>query len=103
MVDEGETFLLSFTFTEPRLVIEAVLQLLVLQDKFEESPWLIPFGLAVKLLIVGEFWDDKKVYLAIIQQLGIAGNVIIIDKYVPNEDIGRYFAASIPQSWDLPF
>ncbi len=32
--------------------------------------------------------------MAIIQQLGIAGNVIIIDKYVPNEDIGQYFAAS---------
>jgi len=47
-----------------------------------------------KLLIVGEFWDDKKPYMEIIQRLGIAGDVIIIDKYVPNEDIGQYFAAS---------
>ncbi len=45
------------------------------------------------LLIVGEFWEDKNVYLKIIDELGIAEHVKIVDRYVPNEDIGRYFAA----------
>jgi glycosyltransferase involved in cell wall biosynthesis len=60
----------------------------------EALPEILASRPGAKLMIVGEFWKDKKEYLAIIQKLGIAGSVIIIDKYVPNEDIGRYFAAS---------
>jgi glycosyltransferase involved in cell wall biosynthesis len=48
----------------------------------------------IDLLIVGEFWEDKKMYLKIIDELGISKHVKIVDKYVPNEDIGRYFAAA---------
>ncbi len=46
------------------------------------------------LLIVGEFWKDKKEYLTQINKLNLSNNVIIIDKYVPNEQIGLYFAAA---------
>ena len=47
-----------------------------------------------KLLIVGEFWEGKKRYLDQIKKLGIEKNVKIIDKYVPNEDVGLYFSAA---------
>lgn len=43
------------------------------------------------LLIVGEFWKDKKEYLDEIQHLGISDHVKIVDKYVPNELTGNYF------------
>jgi glycosyltransferase involved in cell wall biosynthesis len=46
------------------------------------------------LLVVGEFWEDKSEYLKLIRELGIEGHVKIVDRYIPNEDIGRYFAAA---------
>ena len=46
------------------------------------------------LLIVGEFWKDKAVYLKMIEDLRIGGHVKIVDAYVPNEDVGQYFNAA---------
>lgn len=46
------------------------------------------------LLIVGEFWSDKQSYLDKIGRNGTSANVRIVDAYVPNEEIGIYFAAS---------
>jgi len=48
----------------------------------------------VTLLIVGEFWSDKQSYLDKMGRSGISANVRIVDDYVPNEEIGIYFAAS---------
>jgi glycosyltransferase involved in cell wall biosynthesis len=50
--------------------------------------------LPVTLLSVGEFWKDKQLYLDQIERLGIAPHVRIVDRYVPNEEIGKYFAAA---------
>jgi glycosyltransferase involved in cell wall biosynthesis len=49
---------------------------------------------SVRLLIVGEFWQDKKVYLDQIERLGVAQNVVLIDRYVPNEEVPLYFSAA---------
>lgn len=46
------------------------------------------------LLIAGEFWGDENRYLAQIERLGIKDRVKIIDRYIPNEEINLYFAAS---------
>jgi glycosyltransferase involved in cell wall biosynthesis len=48
----------------------------------------------VDLLVVGEFWHDKNIYLEEIDILGIGKNVIIVDKYIPNEEVGLYFSAA---------
>lgn len=48
----------------------------------------------VKLLIVGEFWEDKEPYLKTIEELGLQGNIEVIDRYVPNEEVGLYFSAA---------
>lgn len=45
----------------------------------------------VTLLVVGEFWKDKDYYLNLIEELGIKANVIFVDEYVPNEEVGEYF------------
>ena len=50
--------------------------------------------LDVTLLVVGEFWKDKDQYLSLISTLGIEKNVIIVDEYVPNEEVGDYFCAA---------
>ena len=46
------------------------------------------------LLVVGEFYEPKDDYLSIIDQLGLNKHIIIIDKYVKNEDVPLYFGAS---------
>ena len=48
----------------------------------------------ITLLVVGEFWSDKQSYLDKIGRNGTSANVTIVDEYVPNEEIGIYFAAS---------
>ena len=48
----------------------------------------------IDLLIVGEFWEDKKEYLDEINKLNIKNHVKIIDEYVANENVGNYFLAS---------
>ena len=48
----------------------------------------------VKLLIAGEFWDDKQDYIDLIDNLNINDNVKIKDEYIPNEEIPSYFYAS---------
>jgi glycosyltransferase involved in cell wall biosynthesis len=48
----------------------------------------------VTLLVVGEFWKDKDQYLRLLKELKVDDKVIVIDKYVPNEEVGRYFACA---------
>lgn len=48
----------------------------------------------ITCLVVGEFYDKKEPYLAEIERLGIRKNIRIVDNYVPNEDVEKYFAAS---------
>lgn len=55
---------------------------------------LITAELKVRLLIVGEFYDDKEKYLGQIRRLGIADHVTVVSDYVSNEKVGLYFSAS---------
>ncbi len=48
----------------------------------------------VHLLVVGEFWEDKNRYLREIEMLGLSSCVTIVDRYIPNNEIGKYFAAA---------
>lgn len=48
----------------------------------------------IKLLIVGEFYDDPKQYTDIIDANQLNQDVKMIDFYVPNEDIEQYFRIS---------
>lgn len=59
-----------------------------------EAISMIPKDNNVRLLIVGEFWKNKKKYLDEINLFGLSGKVKIVDEYVPNEEIGLYFAAA---------
>lgn len=48
----------------------------------------------VKLLIVGEFWQNKHSYQEQIARLDIEQNVIVVDRYVSNEEAPLYFSAA---------
>lgn len=45
----------------------------------------------ISLRIAGEFWGDKEAYLDLIMALGISGKVEIIDRYVSDQEMGRFF------------
>ena len=48
----------------------------------------------VTLLVVGEFWWDKNEYIHLIKEKDVESAVVIVDKYVTNEDVGNYFSAA---------
>ncbi|TKJ17349.1 glycosyl transferase family 1 [Candidatus Woesearchaeota archaeon B3_Woes] len=46
------------------------------------------------LLIVGEFWKDKKIYIERIKKTGAKKNIRVVDKYIPDNEVGYYYSAS---------
>lgn len=50
--------------------------------------------LNIKLMVAGEFYDDKKKYLDLIEELNIADSVVIRDDYIPEDRVKYYFGAA---------
>ncbi len=50
--------------------------------------------MTVKLLVAGEFYDEKEGYLQRIKELDLQGTVEVLDRYIPNEEVGLYYAAA---------
>ncbi len=48
----------------------------------------------VKLVVAGEFWRDKQVYLDLMAELELEEHVLLHDRYIPNEEVSTYFAAA---------
>ncbi len=51
-------------------------------------------NLGIRLIVAGEFYEDKTRYLEIINNKDIDKQVIIADKFIPGEDIKYYFSAA---------
>ena len=47
-----------------------------------------------RLLIVGEFYDKPGLYLDQIKKLGIEDKVKVVNEFVPNEDVAKYYKVS---------
>lgn len=47
----------------------------------------------VKLLIVGDFGADREQYIKLIEDNGICENIEIVEGYVPDKEVEKYFAA----------
>lgn len=48
----------------------------------------------VKLWVVGDFGDDKEVYLELILKNGLRDDIVLVDGYVPDKEVEKYFAAT---------
>lgn len=74
--------LLFFGFVRPykglRVLLEALLRVL------EQKP--------VHLIVAGEFWGDRREYERRIRELNIEQAVTLLDRYIPNEELGALFA-----------
>jgi len=64
-----------------------------LQYLLEAMP-LILENIDARLIIAGEFWEDKTPYLELIEKLDIGNKVTIHDRYILNEEIPHIFYAS---------
>lgn len=51
-------------------------------------------NLNLKLFVAGEFYDDKNIYIKLIDELEISNIVLIYDQYIPNEKVKEFFIAS---------
>lgn len=48
----------------------------------------------VRLIVAGEFYDDKAKYLEQISRLDLQQAVTVLDQYIPNDEVGLYYAAA---------
>ncbi len=55
---------------------------------------LILKSMKVKLLVVGEFYDDEKKFRQQIAENNLQNDVIVHSDYVPNEEVSLYFSAA---------
>ncbi|MDR1861299.1 MAG: glycosyltransferase [Bacteroidales bacterium] len=51
-------------------------------------------NMPVKLLVAGEFYTDPAPYHALIRELKIEDKVIIMDKFIADAEVNRYFCAA---------
>ena len=51
-------------------------------------------ALGLKLLVVGEFYDDKERYMKIIEEKGLQDQVQVVDDFVPVEEVRYWFSAA---------
>jgi glycosyltransferase involved in cell wall biosynthesis len=51
-------------------------------------------SLRVKLLVVGEFYDDEEQYRWHISDAQVRDVIDVVSDYVPNEKVGEYFSAA---------
>jgi glycosyltransferase involved in cell wall biosynthesis len=59
-----------------------------------EAMPLIREKVPARLLVVGEFYEDRAPYDRIVARLGLGETVRFEDRYVGNEEVERYFVAS---------
>ncbi|MDT8412311.1 MAG: glycosyltransferase [Vicingaceae bacterium] len=48
----------------------------------------------VKLIVAGEFYDDKQSYETLIQQHQLQDSIILEDKFIPDNEVVNYFCAA---------
>lgn len=51
-------------------------------------------GISIRMLVAGEFWEQIEVYEGLIIQLGITDQILIYNRYIPNEEVSLFFSAA---------
>lgn len=84
-LSKGEKVLLFFGFVREYKGLKHLLRALpLLRERMPD----------VKLLVVGDFGNDKAEYMELINQLKVQEMLEIHDGYIPDREVEKYFAAS---------
>lgn len=59
-----------------------------------EAMGIVENRIAARLLVVGEFYENREPYLRLVERLGLSERVRFVDRYVGNEEVQAFFAAS---------
>ncbi len=84
-LEENGRYLLFFGFVRKYKGLDIMLE--VMADKRIKD-------LGVKLIVAGEFYDNKEEYISQIDVLGIKDNIILKSDFIPEEEVKDYFCAS---------
>ncbi len=57
-------------------------------------PFVIEEFPDIRLIIAGEFFDEKTKYLKEIEKLNLQRSIEIFDKYIPDQEVATYFTSS---------
>lgn len=79
---EGAPVVLFFGFVRPYKGLEYLIQ--AMRSVRER--------VGAHLLVVGEFWTAPEFYQRYADEFGVSDAMTIVNRYVPNEDLGQYFA-----------
>lgn len=60
----------------------------------EAFPKILSYNPYARLLIVGEFYEDPKEYFELIKKLKIEDHVKVLNQFVPNEVVAKYYEAA---------
>ena len=83
-LEENVNYLLFFGFVRRYKGLDIMID--VMADKRIQD-------LGVKLIVAGEFYDNKQEYISQINSLGISENIILKSDFIPEEDVKNYFCA----------
>ena len=83
-LEENGKYLLFFGFVRRYKGLDIMID--VMEDKRIQD-------LGVKLIVAGEFYDNKQEYISQINSLGISENIILKSDFIPEEDVKNYFCA----------
>ncbi|MDA9663617.1 glycosyltransferase [bacterium] len=84
-LDEKVNYLLFFGFVRKYKGLDIMLE--VMADKRIKE-------LGVKLIVAGEFYDNKEEYLSLIDKLDVSENIILKSDFIDEELVSDYFCAS---------
>jgi len=55
---------------------------------------LAGLGPDVHLLVAGEFYEPEEEYRRLVEKMGVADRVTLVNRYIPNEEVSLYFRAA---------
>ena len=64
-----------------------------LRHIIKAMPEIVKYDSNIELWVVGEFRDDKESYMELIKKGGAESNIKIVDGYIPDNEIEKYFAS----------
>ncbi len=82
---KNEDLFLFFGFIRKYKGLDLLIEALSIYKKNSTRPF--------KLVIAGEFYDDEKPYLQLIEKLSLKDNILLFNQYIPDSEV-KYFLSS---------
>ncbi len=98
-IEENIPLILFFGFIRKYKGLDLLLRAMKILGTDSELP-TPPFAEAIggkpdyRLLIAGEFYEDKSQYIQLIQELGISENLILKTDFIPDSEVKYYLSAA---------